>query len=925
MKAIVPAVAALLGAALLFTSNPVLAQSAAASITGQVLDQRTALPVVGAAVVLSHGGTPVARTTTNGDGRYTIPNVQPAVYDLSIAANGYTLAQSAGVAVASGNATVVLNAALIRADTGGSQLQVIGRTAASGHNALAAATTISQDISVENLLRTGQQRVVDQLETLPGLEIKTSSSVGDDTYAAIRGFGPSETQVLLDGHPVGPLGVLPGGNGGFNLADTPTFGLSNVNVTYGSGAQGLYGSDTFGGSIDLQTLNPTQRPHASFQQEIGGFGKLMTGVSATGTVNRLAYAFAAAVAGEYGDFHPGQLFQSARPSNVDARSVNPPGACNNSSGNDVSACNAAVSTYAVSQNVKLTSDVAKLRYNLSPVSALTATAYVGVQWGDSTGNGDNDFLPYSSRLAKIQASPTTCTLPGGAGGYAVITDPVANTTACYTARQFAAASSGPDGGGAGRQRSTSMRDYHLRFNTVVAKVHNITVDGFYNNYVYWKDSSIAGGYNAAGQTLGSPLFANFYNTKGFLIADDIIGNRNDFGFGYYVQHQLQTGNTFDNNSFVFRPDPTAFFGEGSAFVRDTYRFSDALSLFANAWIKRSSVTQKTTFDPRVTALYRPTHNDVVRLTYGRSDGAPAPSLKATGVAIANDPGSSLTAVSCNGFNQVTTGGNPALLGESANDFELGYGHRFAGDGSVNVNAYVTAVKNQLFSSSEPLTAFGAGNVVFTGQALQTYISHLNNQCGLNLNSQSVLSYLSVGTTYNAAHALARGIELSGRARINRVAYVDYAYTITSSVQTGLNDFILQNNPTVTNGTQVAGVPLHKATVSIDVAPGPWEFRIDNYYVEFNNNYDRPSYWYSNAFLSRALDRRRNTYVTLGGTNIFNNAVDVFGRIGQGSFTPENPFFSDAPNGLAQYVSGNASAERFGLAPAQLTLTLSHRM
>jgi hypothetical protein len=327
----------------------------------------------------------------------------------------------------------------------------------------------------------------------------------------------------------------------------------------------------------------------------------------------------------------------------------------------------------------------------------------------------------------------------------------------------------------------------------------------------------------------------------------------------------------------------------------------------------------------VTAVYGPTHDAVVRLTYGRSDGSPAQSLNATGVAFASVHGSSLTAVSCCFVHQVATGGNPNLVGESANDFELGYGHRFRGESSVNVNAYVTAVTNQLFSSSEPLTAFGAANVVFTGQALQTYISHVNNQCGLNLNNQTVLNYLSVGTTYNAAHALARGVELSGRARLNRVAYVDYAYTITSSVQTGLNPFILQNNPTVTNGTQVAGVPLHKAAVSLDVAPGPWELRIDNYYVEFNNNYDRPSYWYSNAFLSRALDRRRNTYLTLGGTNIFNNAVDVFGRIGEGTFTPENPFFNDSPSGLAQYVSGNASAERFGLAPAQLTLTLSHRM
>ncbi|MGB8267466.1 MAG: hypothetical protein WCE44_14145 [Candidatus Velthaea sp.] len=185
-------------------------------------------------------------------------------------------------------------------------------------------------------------------------------------------------------------------------------------------------------------------------------------------------------------------------------------------------------------------------------------------------------------------------------------------------------------------------------------------------------------------------------------------------------------------------------------------------------------------------------------------------------------------------------------------------------------------------------------------------------------------YLSVATTYNLAHALARGIELSGRQRVSKIVSFDYGYSIESSQQFGLPDDFLQNNPTNVNGGQILGLPLHQATISLDVAPKNWEFRIDNYYVDGNNPLDRPAYWHSNAFISHAFGKDNRTVLTLGGTNIFNNAVQVYGYLGQGVFARENPFFSDS-SALAEFVNGNFSAEEFGIAPATLTLTLSQRI
>jgi|SRR5580658_506122 outer membrane receptor protein involved in Fe transport len=916
MRVFVRPLAALVCAAvLLLSAAPSTAQSGgAAALTGLVVDQRNALPAPGAAVTLVQNGTVTAATTTDANGRYAFTSVPAGVYAVVVRARGYAVSETDDLALAAGT-TTTLNAALVSSATSArTGLAVIGSTRSS--NALAAATTITQQITPEEVDDVGLIRVTTALATLPATNFSTSSSPGDDASINLRGLGTDESAMLLDGHPVGPLGV---GSGGFNFSLGPAWGLSKIEVTYGSGAQGLYGSDTIGGAVNFVTISPTLTPQQTFQQQLGGFGISSTALAATGTAGRFGYALAAARLGEYGDFAPGQIVQAARPDNAVGASANPNGTCQTSSNPlnpaqnpDVSACNLALNTYAVSQNTEQSMDLAKFTYAISPGTNLTLRAYDAVQWSDSTGNGDNDYLPYSTRLGQVNSGTPNCAVGGGAisNGYTVVTNDATGATACFTPQQLAAATYGPDGGGSGRDRSTRMADYDLRL-TTTAGANNITVDGFVNNYVYWKNSSEAGGISATGEYLGTPTFANYYNTQGLLVSDDISTARNDFGFGYTAWHQLQTGNEDDASGLTIYP--TGFFGEYSFFARDDYTITDRLSLFLNAWEKHSSVTDHSTFDPRATLQFRPTSRDVFQLTYGRSDGAPSPQLKLVGTAVASDPGASLTSVTCNGYNDVTSAGNPNLQSESANDFEIGYGHRFSADSNIQINAYDTAVQNQLFSASQPLLQYGLSNVLFAPGALQTYINRLDSQCGLTLNNQTVLQYLSVSTTYNAAHALARGLEFSGRQRFARIAYIDYGYYIESSEKTGISNEILLSNPTVVNGAQLAGIPLHQATLSLDVAPGPWEFRLDNYYIGFNNPLNRPAYWSSNAFLSYTL-RNGRTSLTLGGTNIFNQAVQFYGYLGYGTAPITNTISGSSP----------APSEEFGIEPAQLTFTLREK-
>src|ERR1700730_8533211 len=81
----------LLAAVLLgFTATPAFAQSATGTITGQVTDQQNAA-IPGADIKMVDPATNSTRTAvTNELGRYTIVNVPPGTYDLTITRPGFT-------------------------------------------------------------------------------------------------------------------------------------------------------------------------------------------------------------------------------------------------------------------------------------------------------------------------------------------------------------------------------------------------------------------------------------------------------------------------------------------------------------------------------------------------------------------------------------------------------------------------------------------------------------------------------------------------------------------------------------------------------------------------------------------------------------------------------------------------------------------
>jgi outer membrane receptor for ferrienterochelin and colicin len=897
-----------------------------AGLGGTIVDQKTGLAIGHATVVLKRGTTTVATTTADAAGHYRYSGIGAGVYTLDITAEGYGTSHSDDIVVPPDEA-VRLTTAIVAQTTGTQNLRVIGSVSANGNGGgLQRTTVISSNISADLIAAEGFSRVGDALVTLPGVNPSPAgthgSTIGYSLPLDIRGIGSNESQVLIDGHPVGAVGAnaFPGNafyNGApslFDFQDSPSDALRNVQVTYGSGAVGLYGVDSIGGIIDLQTIEPTTDPHAQITQGFGSYGKSNTSVATTGTAGKLGYAAVSGVQGTYGEFAPGDVPQIGL------------------IGQNQTSANIAANTYTVSGDYLLRDSLGKLVYTFSPSTRLTLSGYTATSWSDKSGNGDNDFVtvPYQTIVADnlislaTPASPSSVIGANGAtfncvGSIAALTNTHPNGV-CETAAQYATATSGPQGGGPGPWQALRNQDYHARFTTQYG-ANTITVDGFVDNY--------GGIYNRTTDDEGS-AHENVIKTSGLLVSDDLSIAKNDLGFGYYTQVQRIAGSNseqvFDaagnfTGLYATVPNPEVDQQNGNVFVRDAYSPDSQLAFFFNGWVKHNTVSDSTAFDPRLSVVFKPTAHDVVRLTGGRSTDAPFIGLK-EGVPTFNTTTTNIQPA-CGGVTSVGTATNPDIVPVTGSDLELAYGHNFRDDTTISATVYDTNLTNPIFESVIPAAVFTNNPI------LQEVIGELNapgtgryvSICGTPV----AIGQLGLNGPVNVAGGRFRGIEVSGRYRFNRRLFADYAYTVASAAYTGVSDSILQANPFLINGAQIAGVPLHTGSLGIDyrLREVGFEARVDGNYVGPNNSYYIGPYAYFNGFVRKSLGRYAT--LTVGRINIFNTQAGKYGLIGgPGLYQPENRFFSDPSFAAEAYDQGLPEniGEAFGIPPAQVTFAVS---
>jgi outer membrane receptor protein involved in Fe transport len=210
-------------------------------------------------------------------------------------------------------------------------------------------------------------------------------------------------------------------------------------------------------------------------------------------------------------------------------------------------------------------------------------------------------------------------------------------------------------------------------------------------------------------------------------------------------------------------------------------------------------------------------------------------------------------------------------------------------------------------------------------SLGGFAAKINGACGTNYTATTVIPQLGLSGVFNASNALFRGIEVTGRVRLQRTLALDYSYDIQSSQQFGEPASVLVNNPFTLDGGQINGVPVHKGSLALDYSEHGLEAQVEGYYTGIGNTLNRPAYTFFNGFVSKALGTHYG--LTLSAYNLFNQNSQIYGYFGQQLPNPTNQYAPAYVGAVAQDIAvGFASqAELLGLEPRIITLSLTARM
>src|SRR5699024_11084267 len=184
--------------AVLYAPLPVSAQTAAAvtgrgKIAGTVVDAETGEPVIGANVAIT--GT-TRGASTDLDGNYTIRNVAPGTYSITVSYISYVRKNLTGVEVHSGASTVV-NISLESKTVGMDEITVTAtadQSSSAGLLAIQRKSVPMQDgLSSEQISKLGDGDVGSAIKRVTGVTVRDGNSV------FVRGLGNRYSNVQLNG------------------------------------------------------------------------------------------------------------------------------------------------------------------------------------------------------------------------------------------------------------------------------------------------------------------------------------------------------------------------------------------------------------------------------------------------------------------------------------------------------------------------------------------------------------------------------------------------------------------------------------------------------------------------------------------------------------------------------------------------------
>ncbi|MFN6088256.1 MAG: carboxypeptidase-like regulatory domain-containing protein [Cyclobacteriaceae bacterium] len=228
------------------------------SITGKITDYKTKEGLIGANVVIQ--GTSVG-AATDLDGGYTIANLKPGTYTLSISSVTYKTQTVADVVVESGKITTI-EATLVEDVAELAEVVVTATREVNNDVSLMQGIRESKlvvsGISAEQIVRMPDRDAAQVMQRVSGVTIT------DNRFVVVRGMPERYNQVLINGA-VGPSTEVDKRSFSFDLI--PAGALDQL-LIYKSATPELPG-DAAGGIIQMVTKNPTDENYINFGMNVG--------------------------------------------------------------------------------------------------------------------------------------------------------------------------------------------------------------------------------------------------------------------------------------------------------------------------------------------------------------------------------------------------------------------------------------------------------------------------------------------------------------------------------------------------------------------------------------------------------------------------------------------------------------------------------
>ncbi|HSG47876.1 MAG TPA: TonB-dependent receptor, partial [Longimicrobiales bacterium] len=264
-------------AALVAFAAPAAAQTGA--IAGRVTADGQSLSAAQVSVVDVQSGATFG-ALSSADGRYTVSNLRPGLYNVTAQSIGYTTQTQTNVAVLAGQ-TIQLDFALTTQALSLSGLEVFASRAVDRKTPVA--FTNVEKVQIQNQLASRDLPMV--LNVTPSVYASQAGGGAGDARINVRGFSQRNTAVMINGVPVNDME-----NGWVYWSNWDGLGDASTSIQLQRGLSAVnLATPSIGGTLNVITDPTAQETGVSLKQEFGNDGFLKTTFTgSTGEIGKFA-------------------------------------------------------------------------------------------------------------------------------------------------------------------------------------------------------------------------------------------------------------------------------------------------------------------------------------------------------------------------------------------------------------------------------------------------------------------------------------------------------------------------------------------------------------------------------------------------------------------------------------------------------------